>query len=362
MYNSKKTIFSTLNSIFTQSYRNFEIIIVDDGSTDDSCSLVESYLKSNVCRSKIYKIKNSGQSKARDFGFLHVENGYVLFLDSDDIIERDFFQNFIHSIDSSNFIDSEIYLFDYKISYLGNIIDRCQIYPDIQYLDGKTILEDTYLKSIGPTIGTSNIIYSASFLKKYSLKWHIIDQLINTKIDSKFISGDDICFPMVAFLYSSSVTYLPIFSVVYNQHGSNLSYKFDLSRLGAFYSNVFLISKIRLFHSEFNDFDGIINAISRKTLNGFLYNLIYLRKIHTIHHDQSVSYKTLLKLTLTKYPNIISDYKSVMNELSFPSSFKQILNHIVLKIFLLSPTLILSYLSLYFRIRGLKDDFGVELA
>ena len=82
MYNSEKNILKTLSSVTNQTYRNIEIIIVDDGSTDNSAVLVN---KINDSRIRYYYQSNSGVSIARNRG-IDLSNGeYITFIDSDDI-------------------------------------------------------------------------------------------------------------------------------------------------------------------------------------------------------------------------------------------------------------------------------------
>ncbi|APF27343.1 glycosyltransferase like 2 family protein [Clostridium sporogenes] len=84
-YNSERTIVRALNSVINQVYKNFEIILIDDGSNDNSYSVVEDFIKNN----SQYQIKNlyqnnSGPSKARNLGIKQSIGKYIAFLDSDD--------------------------------------------------------------------------------------------------------------------------------------------------------------------------------------------------------------------------------------------------------------------------------------
>ncbi len=86
-YNSAQTINRCINSIRNQSYKNIEIIIVNDGSTDDTLYRLLN-LADTDNRIKIYNIKNSGVSKARNIGIEKAKGEYVMFVDSDDYIEE----------------------------------------------------------------------------------------------------------------------------------------------------------------------------------------------------------------------------------------------------------------------------------
>lgn len=83
-YNRSKTISNTIHSIINQSYKNWELIIVDDHSTDDTNSILESF---SISDSRIKTIKNTnrkGPAGARNSGLEHAKGKYIAFLDSDD--------------------------------------------------------------------------------------------------------------------------------------------------------------------------------------------------------------------------------------------------------------------------------------
>jgi len=85
-YNSGQYISDTLESVFKQTYKNIEIILVDDGSTDNTKEVIQPYLKNIVYISQ----KNSGgPAKPRNVGIEHSTSNFVSFLDADDIFEPD---------------------------------------------------------------------------------------------------------------------------------------------------------------------------------------------------------------------------------------------------------------------------------
>ncbi|MBO0545100.1 glycosyltransferase family 2 protein [Clostridium botulinum] len=84
-YNSERTIIRALSSVINQVYKNFEIILIDDGSTDNSYKIVGSFIKNNSqYQIKNLQQKNSGPSKARNLGIKKSIGEYIAFLDSDD--------------------------------------------------------------------------------------------------------------------------------------------------------------------------------------------------------------------------------------------------------------------------------------
>lgn len=83
-YNSQKTILQCIDSILSQSHKNFEIIVVDDGSSDNTIDIVNQ-IKTN--KIKIISQTNMGVSAARNTGLKKASGDYILFVDSDDILE-----------------------------------------------------------------------------------------------------------------------------------------------------------------------------------------------------------------------------------------------------------------------------------
>lgn len=96
-YNQADKITKTLTSLERQSYRDFEVIIVDDGSTDNLSETVGHYLeKSKMTNSFfIFRQKNSGAPAARNTGFLKSRGEFLFFLDSDVILAPNAFKTFI---------------------------------------------------------------------------------------------------------------------------------------------------------------------------------------------------------------------------------------------------------------------------
>ena len=84
VYNVEQYLRECLDSVISQTYRNLEIIIVNDGSPDSSGSICEEYAAKDS-RIKYFIKENGGLSDARNFGMHHVSGDYVIFLDSDDV-------------------------------------------------------------------------------------------------------------------------------------------------------------------------------------------------------------------------------------------------------------------------------------
>jgi glycosyltransferase involved in cell wall biosynthesis len=83
-FNSKKYIAETLQSVSNQSYKNFEVVIVDDGSTDGQSEIIQQHCAADARFRAIFQ-ENTGVSTARNNGFNHTKGKYIAFLDADDV-------------------------------------------------------------------------------------------------------------------------------------------------------------------------------------------------------------------------------------------------------------------------------------
>ena len=103
IYNVEKFLSFCIDSIVNQTYKNLEIILVDDGSTDNSGKICDEYaLKDN--RIKVMHKQNGGVSSARNVGLNIAKGKYIGFVDSDDYVENDMFE-ILHNLIIKNNVD-----------------------------------------------------------------------------------------------------------------------------------------------------------------------------------------------------------------------------------------------------------------
>ena len=99
VYNVLPYLRESLDSVINQTYKDLEIIIVDDGSTDGSDAVCEEYAKDS--RVKVIHQKNHGLSAARNVGLDIARGDYIAFLDSDDVYLPDMIQTMVEGIQKS---------------------------------------------------------------------------------------------------------------------------------------------------------------------------------------------------------------------------------------------------------------------
>lgn len=124
VYNTSKYLEKCLDSLINQTYKELEIIIVEDCSTDNSKSLLEKYKKfENV--TIIYNDRNMGLSYSRNVGLAHAGGNYIGYIDSDDYVQSDYYEKLIMSIKNNH---SDVAICDVKVIYEDTkeeIISKC---------------------------------------------------------------------------------------------------------------------------------------------------------------------------------------------------------------------------------------------
>jgi beta-1,3-N-acetylglucosaminyltransferase len=101
MYNASSMISETIESVEASDFNDFKIIIVDDGSTDDSCEIVVK-LGKKYDNIYYYKKENDGVSTARNFGISKSTSPYICFLDSDDLYDKKYLSKMYEKIKDTN--------------------------------------------------------------------------------------------------------------------------------------------------------------------------------------------------------------------------------------------------------------------
>lgn len=115
LYNKEKSIASTLQSVYEQTYTDYEVVIVNDGSTDKSLDAVNEFvsrLKIEDWRLKIVSQENAGVSAARNRGILEAKGEYVAFLDADDLWAANYLETLAKLI--ADFPNAGLYAIGYK--------------------------------------------------------------------------------------------------------------------------------------------------------------------------------------------------------------------------------------------------------
>lgn len=139
IYNVEEYLRECIDSICTQTYENIEIILVDDGSTDTSPEICDTYQKIDS-RIRAFHKNNGGLSDARNYGLNVATGEYIAFIDSDDYIDESFVKNLLQAAEEN---DADIAVCSYRKVYDKPI----QKYGNINYI-AETVSGISFLKSL----------------------------------------------------------------------------------------------------------------------------------------------------------------------------------------------------------------------
>lgn len=138
IYNVEKYLDRCVDSVINQTYKNLEIILVDDGSTDNCPKMCDDYAKKDS-RIKVVHKKNGGLSDARNAGMKVATGEYVSFIDSDDYISLDFYETLLQTIvdNDSDIVECSVVKF-YEDNNFDEYSDDLKVtnYDTLYALDG----------------------------------------------------------------------------------------------------------------------------------------------------------------------------------------------------------------------------------
>ena len=144
-YNRSHLILETLDSVISQTYQNWECIVVDDGSTDNTEELLQIYTDKDqrirILNRPDFKMK--GANSCRNFGVDSSTGDFFLFLDSDDILSNDCLENRILFLENENDLDFAVF----DMGLLNNDGFQKYVYPDLK---SKSVQELISLFIMGP--------------------------------------------------------------------------------------------------------------------------------------------------------------------------------------------------------------------
>lgn len=193
VYNVETYLEEALDSVLNQSFKNIEVITVNDGSTDKSGIILDEYEKKNQ-RLTVYHRQNYGLSATRNFGFKKAKGAYIYFLDSDDCIANGAFEDVMRlAADTSSDI---ICLSSKYIDEYGRVMEKKtpKIRPDYQIpVSGENLFVEL-MKSKSYSSTVSSYIFKKSFLKELQISF-----------DEGFIHEDE-AFTAIALCSTDCVT------------------------------------------------------------------------------------------------------------------------------------------------------------
>ncbi|MBZ8003083.1 glycosyltransferase family 2 protein [Campylobacter canadensis] len=247
LYNAKKYIKECLDSILLQSYSDYEIIIVDDFSTDGSKDIVFSYKDERI---KYFLNEKKGCANARNYGLSKASGDFVYFLDSDDYLESNMLNTCVNHIK-----DCDLCVFTNHIycEESANVINTLSLNPMLKdYEYTKDIYDKLYLLT-NPNAWTK--LFKRSFLLENNLYFEDLPM------------ANDLTFTYSALACSKKIAFLNQPLVYYRiNHGTNISAKRD--NIAAFFK---AIKALYLRLLSLGIFDLVKDSFYKRIKSSFLY-------------------------------------------------------------------------------------------
>ena len=339
IYNTEKYLEQCLESVINQSYKNIEIIIINDGSTDNSKKICEKYKKLDNRVKYIDKI-NEGVSKALNIGIEMVTGNYIYMMDSDDYIDSNTIENLVNTIKKNEYPDI-------IKSTCFNVVKNNEIHPYKQTiveneLNKKLIIKDNLetlleLIFINPPLWYG--IYKSDIIKKLRF-----NEVIKKANYQDYLMSIELLFNSQSIVLVKYPFYY--YRISSNQHSNNLENVIDFlsstKHLNKcfentnndikhkFINNIFQHFCYQIDHTKYNfekqqclkQFKTFYSdniamlEINKNSLNNIINKCINYNNIYNdqIYYEPKISIEILLKIDdNTKLQNLILFYSIIKN-------------------------------------------------
>ncbi|RHW39557.1 glycosyltransferase [Lysinibacillus yapensis] len=299
VYNTEKYIRQCIDSILVQNLSNFEIIIIDDGSTDNSLTICNQY-SSKHSNIHVFSQKNSGPSAARNKGIEEAKGKYIFFIDSDDYYVNGALNKFEEIVEREPDVDL---VFGKIMTFHEGTSKKM---PKLKYKNTGKIGELTGEEALSYLIKTNQIMisnYSALIKKELLCSNHI-------RFNEKIYFAEDVDFMLRVYCSSKNINFIDEFFLMYrkNREGQ-LTQNVNYEKLGMavnLYAD--LIEKIDTWN---------LNTESQKAIKRYLSNL-YFSTLGSLKKDDRefmLKYQLLNKHQgLIKY---VSGFKFFLGKCAF---------------------------------------------
>lgn len=310
-FNSSNTIGRLIHSLLNQIFKDFELIFIDDNSSDNTVSTIINLLESSQIHYQLIKNEtNKGPGYSRNKGIEHAKGEYIVFIDSDDMVREDHlstFHNFIKDYDSVFIkglkVDSEGNLFNFKVDSFDPLIE----------LAGKK----NYVVNADDIINLELLMQIPfSFVFLLYKKELILDK--NIRFNEEFRYGEDTEFAIRYLANCNEVKFVNKYTYFYYQEEESISKSCALKRLESVQHFEGLYSYLNDFNKELGE--KLVHSRIPKFIFGNMNYLFY------IDYDKDEIFKKMYELNLF---NKLKDFKIYSKE---DWKFK-----LKIRLFLLSP-------------------------
>lgn len=220
VYNVEKYLDRCIDSIVNQTYKNLEIILVDDGSPDNCPQLCDNWAEKDS-RVKVIHKQNAGAGMARNTGIDNSNGSYILFVDSDDYIDLQTIEECILSITRTK---SDVVMFGRYTVYSDGKTKETPVITDKYYFSDSQVCDDIlpglFIHERGIGISSCNKMFNLKIIKDNNIKYK----------SERDVLSEDAIFHLELFRYVKSVSVIPkgFYYYFQNENSFSRTYKKDL--------------------------------------------------------------------------------------------------------------------------------------
>ena len=295
IYNTEKYLRQCLDSIINQTYTNFEVLLVNDGSTDSSGMICQEYVE-NDSRFRYFEKDNGGVASARNLGLERSGGAYITFIDSDDWVEPNYLDVLYTALKEN---DTDVAISTYKrFAQDGVFYFRIYSRKDDEFLNIGTRSRDSFLEIL-PRLG--ELDHSFYSISSKLIKREIIGNLL---FDEQISYAEDLNFFFHLYLGVESVVYVRDYTYIYRTHDASTSQN---------------INELKVLH-ELEIFKRMFQQIEKMGLPTFQY----FRRL-----------KNLVASRISGFPTskAIREYESFVSEVRERVTYQQPLISLIVPIY-----------------------------
>ena len=255
IYNVENYLEDCIESVLNQTYDNYEIILVNDGSTDRSGEIAKKYSEKF---NNIYLINqdNKGVSEARNVGIKHSRGEYLYFLDSDDMIRDDMLEICVSNLKNNNL---DVVHFGYKFVKDSKVIRKSKIISCNKILSGKEFFKDSVKNALAQNHEACTYVYRKKVWINNSISYKNIVFAEDAEVYIRVLMSDVKILEIPEYLYiyrfregsavtkkSYSINYLKSIDEVIKTYIEKMYENLDLEKEFKKYIKSFIETKLRV--------------------------------------------------------------------------------------------------------------------
>ena len=303
MYKVEKYIDRCLETIKDQTFKDFEVLIVDDGSPDKSAELADKFTKADE-RFILYHKINGGLSDARNYGLDRAKGEYIVFIDSDDCIHKDYLKVLYDECVNNG---ADIAYCNFRHSFFMSKL----ILPSFSFIKQGVFDTETAL----------NMLISDKYLHSFAWnKMYKKSLFIDNHITYPKIYFEDVATSPRVFLHAKKIAVTRKSLYYYEKRGGSIMATMDMRKVNHLLLSILFIKNYICLQGEYDKYKHSIDRISKKMYIINWYSI-------TAEHVKAWNFREMkqnFRINRKLYEYLISkDYTPVKDDPKLPFEMKQ---------------------------------------